>query len=121
MRFLLIRRRQQAEERLLAGPAWVESDFIIATRRGIPVLPRSFDRALALILEKVELPRLTSHGLRRTAATQMVASASDIGELRAVAGVLGQSPDVLMRIYAHTLPQNLRAVSDKIGQRAGDA
>jgi hypothetical protein len=51
----------------------------------------------------------------------MVASASDIGELRAVANVLGHSPDVLMRIYAHTLPQNLRAVSDKIGQHAGDA
>ena len=38
------------------------------------------------------LPRLTSHGLRHTAATHMVRSARDVGELRAVADVLGHSP-----------------------------
>jgi hypothetical protein len=35
-----------------------------------------------------------------------------------VADVLGHSPDMLMKIYAHTMPESLRAVADRIGQRA---
>jgi integrase len=121
MRVLGNRRRQQAEERLAAGSEWIDEDMILATRTGVPVLPRSFDRALALIIEKTGLPRLTSHGLRHTAATHMVRSATDVGELRAVADVLGHGPDVLMRVYAHTLPESMRAVTDKISRRAGDS
>ena len=63
------------------------------------------------------MPRLTSHGLRHTAATHMVRQATDLGELRAVADILGHSPDMLMRTYAHALPDSLRAVSDRIGGR----
>jgi hypothetical protein len=35
--------------------------------------------------------------------------------------VLGHGPDVLMRIYVHTLPESMLAVTDKISRRAGDA
>jgi integrase len=52
---------------------------------------------------------VTSHGLRHTAATHRVRQASDAGELRAVADILGHSPDMLMRVYAHALPDSLRA------------
>jgi hypothetical protein len=44
----------------------------------------------------------------------MVRRASDLGELRAVADVLGHSPDILMKTYAHALPDSIRAVADKI-------
>ena len=112
--------RTKAREDMFAIHGFDE-DMILATRAGVPVLPRSFDRALALIIEKTGLPRLTSHGLRHTAATHMVRSAADVGELWAVADVLGHGPDVLMRIYAHTLPESMRAVTDKISRRAGDS
>lgn len=46
-----------------------------------------------------------------------VRSASDVGELRAAAEILGHSSDMLMRIYAHTLPESIRTVTEKIGQR----
>ena len=117
LKLLMARRRAQAEERLAAGSAWWDEDVILSTRTGTPVLPRSFDRALVLIIAKAGLPRLSSHGLRHTAATHMVRSASDVGELRAVADVLGHSAEVLLRIYAHTLPESLRAVTEKIEQR----
>jgi integrase len=95
--------------------------MILATRTGVPVLPRTFDRALAPVNAKTDLPRLTSRGLRHTAATHSVRNASDVGELRAVAEILGHGPDALMRIYAHALPQSIRAVTEKIGRRAGDS
>jgi integrase len=111
------RRAEQATERLLAGAAWEDNDLIIATRQGRLVLPRSYDRALALLVKKAGVPRLTTHGLRHTAATHMVAGATDIGQLRAIADILGHSPDMLMKTYAHAMPQSTVAVVERIGDR----
>jgi integrase len=117
-RALARHRKAQAEERLVAGPKWEDHDLIIATHVGRPVMPRSLDRALEDLIEQAGLPRLTSHGLRHTAATHMVRGARDVGELRAVADVLGHSPDMLMKVYAHAMPESTRAVADRIGARA---
>ncbi len=51
----------------------------------------------------------------------MVRHAADVGELRAVADVLGHSPEILLRVYAHAMPESVRAVSDRIGRRAAGA
>ena len=112
-------RKFQAEERLAAGRHWVEHDLVVATRAGQPVSPGNFDQTLDRLVKKAGVPRLTSHGLRHTAATHMVRHASDIGEIRAAADILGHSPDMLMRTYAHALPESVRAVTDKIGVCSG--
>jgi integrase len=77
---------------------------IVATRQGGLVLPRSYDRALALAVDKADVPRLASHGLGHTAAMHMAAGATDVGQLRAIADILGHSPDMLMKVYAHAMP-----------------
>jgi integrase len=117
MRAFAHRRAEQAAERLVAGEEWEDNDLIVATRVGRLVLPRSYDRALERFVENAELPRLTSHGLRHTAATHMVQQASDLGELRAIADILGHSPEMLMKTYAHALPNSQLAVVDRIGRR----
>jgi integrase len=117
MRAFARRRAEQAAERLVAGEEWEDSDLIVATRVGRLVMPRSYDRALERFVESAELPRLTSHGLRHTAATHMVQQASDLGELRAIADILGHSPEMLMNTYAHALPNSQLAVVDRIGRR----
>ena len=73
MRASRSRRAEQATERLHAGTPWEDHDLIIATRFGRLVLPRSYDRRSRCIVSKADMPRLTSHGLRHTAATHMVA------------------------------------------------
>lgn len=50
----------------------------------------------------------------------MVRHASDIGEIRAAADLLGHSPDMLMRTYAHALTESVRTVTHKIAQRSAD-
>jgi integrase len=117
VRALTRRRAEQAAERLAAGSEWEDNNLIIATRTGRLVLPRSYDRALATIVDNAGLPRLTSHGLRHTAATHMVQGARDVGELRAIADLLGHSPEMLMNTYAHVLPQSQTAVVDRISRR----
>lgn len=118
MRAFAKRRAEQAAERLAAGATWEDNDLIVATRDGRLVLPRSYDRALARIVDKAALPRLTSHGLRHTAATHMVQSARDVGELRAIADLLGHSVEMLMNTYAHTLPDSRSAVVNRLRRQS---
>lgn len=110
-------RRFQAEERLAAGPKWEDNDLVVATRQGRVVSPRNFDTTFARLVAKAGVPRLSSHGLRHTAATHMVRHAADIGEIRAAADILGHSPDMLMKTYAHVLPESVRTVTEKIAKR----
>lgn len=111
-------RRFQTEERLVAGADWRDHDLVIATRNGRPVSPGNFDQTLERLVRQAGVTRLTSHGLRHTAATHMVRHASDLGEIRAAADILGHSPDMLMRTYAHVMPESIRTVTDKIEQRS---
>lgn len=68
---LAARKRAQAEERLLAGAGWSDQNLIFTTRTGNAVMPRSFDRTLDVLVKRSGVPRLSSHGLRHTAATHM--------------------------------------------------
>lgn len=111
-------RRLQNVERLAAGVSWEDHGLVVATQNGRPVSPGNYDQTLDRLVSAAGVPRLTSHGLRHTAATHMVRHAADIGEIRAAADILGHSPDMLMRIYAHALPESVKTVTDKIGQRA---
>ena len=113
---LAAHRTLQAEERLVAGSSWIDNDLVVATKTGHAVSPGNFDQTLERLVERAGVPRLTSHGLRHTAATHMVRHAADIGEIRAAADLLGHSPDMLMRTYAHALPESISAVTEKIGE-----
>ena len=109
--------RFQSEERLAAGASWSDHDLVVATRVGRLVSPGNFDQTLERLVGRADVTRLTSHGLRHTAATHMVRHASDLGEIRAAADILGHSPDMLMRTYAHAMPESVRTVTDKIEHR----
>ena len=115
---LAAHRRFQIEERVAAGPSWIDMGLVVTTKTGNRVSPSNFDQTLARLVKQAGVPRLTSHGLRHTAATHMVRHAADLGEMRAAADLLGHSPDMLMKVYAHALPESVRTVTDKIGQRA---
>lgn len=117
MNLLVAHRRLQLEERLAAGHAWHDDDLVVTTRTGTRVSPGNCDQTLDRLVAKAGVPRLTSHGLRHTAATHMVKHAVGMGEIRAIADILGHSPDELMRTYAHALPESVRTVTDKIERR----
>lgn len=119
MRAFQAHRAAQLEARLALGPAWHDETLVVATSVGTPVNPDNFDRDLERIIRSAGLPRLTSHGLRHTAATHMTRRAADVGELRAAADVLGHSPEMLMKVYAHTLPDSLRQIANRIAARPG--
>src|SRR5579871_5428676 len=84
VRALVHHRREQSVERLFAGPLWTDHDLVFTTDLGHPLMPRSFDRTLEVLVARAGVPPLSSHGLRHTAARHMVQSSDDLCELRAV-------------------------------------
>jgi integrase len=115
-RMLSAHRAAQNAERLALGAAWADLDLVVCTATGTAVHPRNFNKTLVAIARQAGLPPLTSHGLRHTAATHMTRQAADLGELRAAAEVLGHSPEMMMQVYAHALPDSVRSVADRIGR-----
>ncbi len=56
-------------------------------------------------------------GVLHTAAIHLVQGASDLGELRAIADLLGHSPEMLVNTHAHAIRQSQSAVVERIGRR----
>jgi hypothetical protein len=70
-------RARQAEDRLRAGPRWVDHDLIFYSRWGTPLLPDNFRRDFRALLERAGLPtHYRPHDLRHTAASHLLAESS---------------------------------------------
>jgi integrase len=114
-----VRQHQAAQLRArMAAESWEDSTLVFTTRTGAPVQPRHFDRVLERLVVRAGVPRLTSHGLRHTAATHMMQGTKDYSEFRAIADIAGHSPEMLLKVYAHTLPSAMQAVTSRVGRRS---
>ena len=95
-------RREQAAERLLMGPAWVEHDLVFAKPTGEPLYPESVTRAFKSQVDRLPLPSITLHGLRHTWAT--VALTAGIHP-KVVQERLGHANvGITLNIYSHVAP-----------------
>ena len=112
MRVFARRRAEQAAERLVAGRV-AGNDLIITTRTGRLVLPRSYDRALATIVDnawpRIDLARPAPH--RSDPHGPVRERPRRAPRHRRP---LGHSPEMLMNTYAHALPNSQAAVVDRL-------
>lgn len=104
-------KRRQLEERMAAGPAWVDADGALVTAEdGHALRPSYVSRRFLKLCRALDLPAIGIHGLRHTYAT---------ASLRA-----GVSPEVIserlghasvaitLSIYAHVLERDDQAAAD---------
>lgn len=95
-------RRRQAEERLAAGPLWVDTGAVFAEADGQPVHPTKASRTFSREAARVGLPAIGLHGLRHTHATMLL---RDGVPVTAVAQRLGHAnPSITLSVYAHAVP-----------------
>jgi integrase len=95
-------RREQAAERLLMGPAWVDHDLVFARPEGEPLYPEGVTRAFKEQVDRLPLPSITLHGLRHTWAT--VALSAGIHP-KVVQERLGHANvGITLNIYSHVAP-----------------
>jgi integrase len=95
-------RKRQREDRLRAGNAWTETDYVFADRLGRPYSPEVVSDRFDRLVKTSSLPRIRLHDTRHTAASLMLASGVSV---KVVQEMLGHSsPAITLAIYAHTTP-----------------
>jgi integrase len=104
-------RTQQLEERLKAGPDWIDTGLVFTTyasrgkgrKVGTGLHPRNVLRTLHALLETANLPRVRFHDLRHSAASLLIAAGVELIE---VSMLLGHSElRVTADLYSHLQQQ----------------
>ncbi len=95
-------RARQAAERLAAGSAYEETDYLFTDELGRRYHPDHFSARFEKLVETTGLPRIRLHDTRHTAASIMLANGVPV---KVVSEILGHSsPTITLSIYAHVLP-----------------
>lgn len=95
-------RKQQMQERLMAGPAWEETGFVLTTERGAPVDGNWITKNFSRKLKELGLPHIRFHDLRHSHATALLKKGV---HPKVVQERLGHSAiGVTMDTYSHVLP-----------------
>jgi integrase len=108
-------RTRQLEERLKAGPRWVDTGLVFTTYRtyregrglsrrvGAGLHPRNVTRVLDALLATAKLPHVRFHDLRHSAASLLIASGVELVE---VSKLLGHSElRITADLYTHLVKQ----------------
>jgi integrase len=93
-------------QRRLASIRWQESGLICTSAVGTAIGPRNATRRFQELRERAELPDLTLHGLRHTAATLMLTAGMPMHDVSAILG--HSNPTTTAQIYAQTLREQRR-------------
>jgi integrase len=110
-------RAEQAERRLLCGPAWQEGDFVVDRGDGGPVNPDSLSHAFAEMAESIGLGDVRLHDLRHAFATTAIAVGVNV---KAVSEALGHASTAFtMDTYQAVLPSMGEAVAAAIETALG--
>ena len=89
------------------------SPYLIATRNGGMVSPRSYQRTFASILRRAALPPRNFHILRHTFATRALEAGMDV---RTLCEILGhRNPTVTLGRYSHSMLQHKSEMMQRVG------
>ena len=103
-------RTHQLEQRLRAGPAWIDLGLVFNSAVGTAIEEARVTRTFQQDLERAELPRVRLHDLRHTAATLLISQGVS---MKAVQATLGHSTiATTMDVYAHVTPSMQDSVSE---------
>ena len=103
----------QAEERLIAGPAYTNDDRVFADEIGRPLTPGNVSRGFSRQVKAAGLPQLTLHGLRHTFATLGLEAGVDTLYLSEILG--HSSVSITAGIYQHTREERLVGAVQQVG------
>ncbi len=92
--------REQAVQRLKAGPSWQSGDFVFATAIGTPADRHNINRVLRAALKRAGLPPHSVHALRHSFASILLDSGTSIAAISAMLGHTNRA--FTMNTYVHS-------------------
>ena len=111
-------RRRQAEERLVAGPVWVDHGLVFVDELGRPPHPETLTRWWNAAVAAAGARPIRLHDARHSAATMALRAGVP---LKVVTQRLGHADvAVTMRVYQHVTAQDDRAAADALGRALGE-
>ena len=106
-------RATQVHERMIAGSAWHDGDFVWCQLSGRPIGAHADWDEWNALLKAAAIRRVRVHDARHTAATLLLAQGVD---QRVVMEILGHSQISMTSRYAHVLPHVMVDAAQRIGQ-----
>jgi len=106
-------RAAQLHERMTAGPAWHDGDFVWCQPNGRPIGNHADWDEWRMLLKAAGIRPVRVHDARHTAATLLLAQGVD---QRVVMEILGHSQISMTSRYAHVLPQLMADAAERIGR-----
>jgi integrase len=108
--------RRQLEERLVAGPAWVDSGHVFSNELGAPLDPRNVLRWWHRLTERSGVGRRRIHAARHTAATMLLEEGVPLEVVSAVLGhaSLTITSDIYARVRMDAKRKGLSALATAI-------
>jgi len=97
---LRVWKAEQAEQRAAMGDRWKGGDFIFTTQHGSWIDLDYADRKVSRFVKRHNLPRIHLHGLRHTAATNLVAAGYPLAD---TSEFLGHAQKSTTLIYTHAV------------------
>ena len=108
MKLLQAQKVQQAEQRLMAGPAWEASGLVFTNEFGRYVSYRAIFDSFKRIVKRIGLPDARIHDLRHTYAVNCIRAGDDI---KTVQSNLGHATAAFtLDVYGH-FTDDMRSVS----------
>src|SRR5262245_17214599 len=96
-------RTRQVEEKLAAGPGWIDGDLVFCNELGEPLHPDRFTRAFGAAVRRSGLPAIRLHDLRHTWATLALQAGI---HPKVVSERLGHATTgITLDIYCHVQPE----------------
>jgi integrase len=112
-------RRNQAAERLAAGPAWTACNLVFTRQDGSPLHPEYVRRQFDRHLRRAELPRIRFHDLRHTHATLALQAGV---HPKVVSERLGHTTvSITLDVYSHAIPGMQQDAASTIAELIGTA
>ena len=104
-------RREQAAERLAAGPLWRGgNDLVFAAADGAPLYPDTVSALMGTLVRQSCLPASRLHDLRHLHATTLLLAGVPV---HVVAARMGHAdPAITLRVYAHVLREQAAGVAE---------
>jgi len=106
-------RSAQLLERMTAGPAWHDGDFVWCQPNGRPIGNHADWDEWRALLKVAGIRQVRVHDARHTAATLLLAQGVD---QRVVMEILGHSQISMTSKYAHVLPPVMTDAAERIGR-----
>ena len=106
-------RVRQLEERLQAGNAWQESDFVFTSPVGTPLSRSTVSHHFPRLVQRAGLPHQRFHDLRHCTATYLLAEGV---AARLVMEIPGHSQiSLTLNTYSHVIPSLQRDAAERLG------